>query len=86
MKTKIFQILKRQKGIIIFEEIRPSNDYSSIDQYQKVQNPQYENLLAKKPRKKLSFRIVAVIIVASIVVLVVILSVILAILATTSNL
>jgi len=68
----------------IFDEIRLSNDYSSIDQCQKEQNPQYENLVAVKPIN--NFRIVAVIILASIVVLAVILSVIFAILATTSNL
>ena len=69
----------------IFDEIRLSNDYSLIDQYQKEQNPKYENLVAVKPIKTRSFRIVALIVVM-IVVMVVILSIILAILSTTSNL
>ena len=70
----------------IFEEIRLSKNYSSIDQYQKGQNHKYDDLaVAAKPRNKRSFRIVALI-VASIVALVVILSIIFTILATTSNL
>ena len=47
MKTQIFQILTRQKGINyekIFEEIRLSKNYLSIDQYQKGQNHKYDDL------------------------------------------
>ena len=66
-----------------------------LDDYSKIENPSRKNpqdqpydnlgsLEVANPKKKSSFRIVAII-VGSIVVLAVILSVILAILATTSN-
>ena len=61
-------------------------DYSSIEKCKNPQDQQYDYLgalVVAKPKKKPSFRIVAII---SIIVLAVVLCVIFAILATTSNL
>ena len=66
----------------IYEDIL--EDYSSIEQPKNPQDQQYGALVVAKPKKKRSFRIVAII-VGSIVVLSVIISVTLAIIATTSN-
>ena len=85
-ENKVFSnINTTNENYHIYEDIL--EDYSSIEQCKNPQDQHYDNLDASvvaKPKKKRSFRIVAII-VGSIIVLAVILIIILAILATTSN-